>query len=215
MSKQITITIIGVGSVGSIVLLIPAIMSRSLPFKLVLWDKDIVSPHNPTNQLYRFQDVGEADAPSYKVDALSEMLNYLSSSLEIQKVKAFADEESILSEITVVAVDSMKARKKIFQAARFNPYVALYIDARSGGNLAAVYALDPRNADDVKRYEKTLYSDADASAAPCADPSTVQTLFAIAEAIFTKIIIFRKERIAHFSMTLINNENLTTIVTST
>ena len=176
MVKQ-KITVIGAGSLGSFFLLLIAKMASAFGWEITAYDFDVVEKHNTLNQLYSNSDVGK-----FKVEALKNTIKS-QTGREINIVNERVNDKSGLSGIVVVLVDNMLARKEIFEACKNNYNVTYYIEARSGGDMASVHALDPRDPDSIELYEKTLYSDARAVPAPCADQTTVPTLWAVATAI--------------------------------
>lgn len=205
--KMQTVTLIGAGSIGSITALLLALIARNIPLRFLIYDFDTVALHNPINQLYRNKDIGSEDTPVYKVAALQKILQDFSSA-EIIVCQENVGPETILGGIVVVMVDSMRERKSIFAASRYNAVIPLYIDARSGGKFAVIYGLDPRDPDDITLYEKTLYSDEKASPAPCADARTIPTLFAIASVIARIINEFLEKELKRFSESLINYQSM-------
>lgn len=176
MNKQ-KINIIGAGTLGSFVALLLAKMLGE-ERKIIGWDKDLVVEHNTLNQLYRQEDVG-----LYKVDALKKTVGYLSG-IKLAIRKTMVGRGTNLSGIVIVLVDNMEARREIFEACKYRADVSLYIEARAGGDGALVYALrPPHNPDWVRRYEKTLYSQAAGIPAPCATRETLDVSWLVAASI--------------------------------
>lgn len=190
---------IGAGSIGSFAAQLLAILSRNLEFELALYDFDIVEPHNTVNQLYWKNDLGGGKKKPLKVVRLKKILRRFSN-VAVSICKKRVVEKTALSEIVVVMVDSILSRKKIFQAVRYNAGVHLFIDARSGGKFATVYAFDPRIADNVRQYEKTL--EGSAAPPPCADARTLPVLSIIAGVI--GYYVAQEKMPLRFSRTLIN-----------
>lgn len=190
---------IGAGSIGSFATQLLAILSRNLEFELALYDFDIVEPHNTTNQLYWKNDLGGGKKKPLKVVRLKKILRRFSN-VAVSTCRKKVAEDTVLSEIVVVMVDSIASRKKIFQAVRYNASVHLFIDARSGGKHAIVYAFDPRIRDNVRQYEKTL--EGTPAPPPCADARTLPVLNIIAGVIGYYVI--QEEIPLRFSKTLIN-----------
>lgn len=199
--KPRIVNLVGAGSIGSFTDFLLAIMGRNIPTHLLIWDYDKVEPHNQVNQLYRSEDAECCSPISFKVDALKEILGKFSN-VDILVFKDKVGEETELRGNTVVMVDSLEERRKIFKAVKYRASVPLYIDARSGGERAVVYAFDPRDIDQVLRYEKTL--EGYGSPAPCANPDTIPTLFAIASVIARMLDEFTKSKVAIFTEVLIN-----------
>lgn len=170
------IQIIGAGSIGSYVAVLIGKLASAFDCAVTIFDFDRVETHNQLNQLY-----GPRHAGALKVNALSEILSSVGAPIIpiAQKVEDNFEPNGIV----IVCVDSMEERKKIFARCAYRANVPLYIDARTGEDLALVYSLDPRNPDLVARYRGTLYSDSDAHPAPCANQRTIPTLFVVAACI--------------------------------
>jgi len=141
-----------------------------------------------------------------KVEALRNLLQILGDAdITISDERIMKD--SKLDGIVIVLVDSMKSRKAILEAARYRANIPLVIEARSGGDVAAIYAFDPRNPDSLRRYEDTLHDDEEAVPAPCADSQTVDIIFVIASLIGRFMALHAKGKLNGFIEALINFEN--------
>jgi len=205
-----TVNIIGAGSLGSFTALLLAKMARAFSWELRLFDFDSVEAHNLRNQLFREADVGVS-----KVAALADILRLLcGETLALSATEAKIDNETFLRDAIIVLVDNMKTRREAFEAAKYRADVSLFVDARSGGSAAMVYALNPRDPDQVRRYEETLYNDEEAVPAPCADERTAPTIFAIAAAIARILALYENDALAGFIETLINFEQLPNLKSS-
>lgn len=169
--RQAKIQMIGAGSLGSYTALFLASMGFN---RIEVWDDDMVEFHNRRNQLFRVEDFQKP-----KVTALQELVRYLTG-IEIMPRNARANQDTEFAGVVVVMVDSMAARKTIFEAVKYNPRVHLFVDARSGGYDALVYAVNPMDPDGVKRYEESLYSDEEAAPIPCSDQTTLSTVWTVA-----------------------------------
>lgn len=199
------ITIVGAGSLGSFTALLLAKMAKGLNWSLRLCDFDKVETHNQRNQLFKRADVGRS-----KVEALKDLLEIISD-VDISISTGRITAESELDGIVIALVDSMKSRKEIFEAVKYCANVPLLVEARSGGDVAVIYAFDPRDPDNVKIYESTLHSDAEAVPAPCADPQTVDIIFEIAALIGKLLSLHSKGKLRGFFEVLINFEDLPSI----
>ena len=210
MTRPTRITIIGNGSLGSFTSLLLAKMAPAYNWRIHLVDHDTVENHNLLNQLYREEDVGKE-----KPEALLDILSTLAERAPVASSVARVDSSSELTGIVITLVDSMQARKEIFAACAYNLSIPLYIEARSGEKGALVYAFDPRDPDCVRRYEKTLYSDAVADPAPCATEQTIPILWAVA-AIIGKLVSRLSKQVvskSEFVEALIGMDNLPNIST--
>ena len=174
-SKELCI--VGNGSLGSFAALLIGKMASLFGWRMRFLDFDKVERHNLQNQLFREKDIGR-----HKSEALAELIAEMSSASPKAEV-AKATELTPFRGAVVVLVDNMAAREAAWLACRYNYNVHFFVDARSGGDLALVYAFDPRDPDCVTRYEESLYGDTEADAAPCANPRQAPILFFVASVI--------------------------------
>lgn len=157
------ITVIGSGSIGSSLLLGLAKMGCQ---NLTVYDSDKVEDHNIANQFYRLKDIGK-----YKVKAAQDIVKIFSGTLLKIKNQRWKDQK--LSGIICVSVDSMRTRKEVFEKAKYNALINLLIEGRMGGLVGYVYCIKPFDPDDIKFYEKALYSDAEAEVLPCTQETII------------------------------------------
>jgi molybdopterin/thiamine biosynthesis adenylyltransferase len=164
-------TLVGAGGIGSVVAL--ALVKMGVR-RLEVWDPDIVEEHNLPNQLYRLSDVGRP-----KVEALADICREFAG-VSITPRQARFPVPSMPRGIVISGVDSMSARSEIWQQIVYNPLVPLYVEGRMGAEEGRVYAVVPHNPDEVARYGRTLYSDEEASEAPCTARATGYNAFFLA-----------------------------------
>ena len=81
-----------------------------------------------------------------------------------------------ISGITISGVDSMDARIAIWKKLKFNMRVPLYIDARMGGEVMMLVAVNPFDINDIKRYEASLYPSKEAAKIRCTQQAIIYTL---------------------------------------
>lgn len=182
--------IVGNGSLGSFTALLLSKIAWEFPWRMVLIDFDSVEDDNLINQLYRTTDVKQS-----KPNALREILLQFTPHLSVDTSSTRVDAGFLFQGIVVVLVDTMHARREIFDACAFNAAVPFYIEARSGGTAAIVHALDPRNPDSVHRYEKMLHSDESGIPAPCADALTTPMLYMVGAVIGRLLVRYEKSLI--------------------
>lgn len=203
-ARKQDLNIIGNGSLGSFAALVLLKMTRAFGWRLKLFDFDIVEAHNVRNQLYREEEVSAS-----KTEALTSLLKLLGGvDAPVEPVSGRVDRTTPLHGVVVVTVDKMKERREAFEAAKYRADIDRFVDARSGGDAAMVYALDPRDPDQVRRYEETLYSDEEAVPAPCADERTIPIIFAIAAAIARLLALHAEGKLHGFIEILVNFEKL-------
>jgi hypothetical protein len=148
---------------------------------LTIWDFDTVEEHNIANQLYPIDAVGKL-----KVEALSAVVEGFGGLRPQVVPKAFAAEERV-SGVVCACVDTMEARRQIWQAVRFKPAVSLYLDARVAGEIGVLYTVKPCDIHQVRFYEQTLYSDEEALDLPCTERSIIYNGFFVAALMVSQI----------------------------
>lgn len=159
------IHVIGAGAVGSFTVLALAKMGFD---DITVQDFDTIEIENLNCQFYRRSDIGKL-----KVVALQELVE------DFTCVKIKTDTTRYIGGgpmdgIVIAAVDSMEARKCIWSAHKGKAVgTKLFIDPRMGAESALVYAVKPVVQDDIKSYEKSLYSDERALHERCTAKATV------------------------------------------
>jgi molybdopterin/thiamine biosynthesis adenylyltransferase len=142
--SSLNVTLIGAGGIGSATALTLAKMGvRSFE----VWDKDFVSEENIATQLHKPSGIGKA-----KVSALREILDEFSDEIDYFKgypltVNCFSD---IGNQVVISAVDSINARKDIWQAL-----------VTPGGNARFDWYLDARMAAEEFQLHIVHYDDLD------------------------------------------------------
>jgi hypothetical protein len=166
------ISIIGCGAIGSFT----AIALAKMGFKKMhLYDGDIVGIENVGVQLFGPPHIGMP-----KVHALKELLLTLTTtkSEDIFTYPDMVDNTTPIKRlITVVGVDSMKARKLIWN--KLGGKVPLLIDGRIGGQISRVFTVR-NDYTSMNNYAETLYSDEEAVELPCAERNVADVAFFVA-----------------------------------
>lgn len=140
----------------------------------MLFDKDKIEPHNLPNQFYLMRHNGKE-----KTKALKELLRLFSNDVvEVKTYGKFTKKTALPYEIIVVAVDNMKYRKIAFENSKM--FAEVFIDGRMGGQVFRLYTIDVRNEEDIKLYEKSLYSDEAAVDEKCTERSIMFNTMGIA-----------------------------------
>jgi hypothetical protein len=150
-------TIIGAGSVGSQVACMLAKMGVPA---LTIWDGDTIESHNVPMSAYRAGDIGVR-----KVDALGELIAE-QSGLRIEKIARMYAGEPLRGAV-VASVDSMEARKAIWEAVKLDPAVDVLVDTRTAAELVSVFAVRPCDPEDIDFYERFLYPSSEAVRPMC------------------------------------------------
>lgn len=199
------VTIIGCGAIGSFLGLQLAKMGLE---NITVFDHDEVSIENMSNQFFRFKDIGRNKAGalySMILDFTGVPINYYRRKFGEQTTDA-----GKLHGIVVVAVDSMEARRMIYESIKATGFNVKYIiDPRMSAEFFTQFTINPFDPKDMETYEKALFSDADAVQERCTAKSTVYTA-SLAAGIVTKTIknIMLKQaypRVTHWNIASSNN----------
>lgn len=160
------IHIIGAGAVGSFTALALSKMGFA---DITVFDFDKIEVENMNCQFYRTNDIG-----TLKVEALQSLVRDFTGVKINVKKKPYAT--GLLDGIVISAVDSMKARRLIWENHKERALATrIIIDPRMGAEFATVYAMNPMNPEDIKSYEKTLHTDEQAERERCTAKSTIYT----------------------------------------
>lgn len=172
---SVPIVIVGAGGIGSLTTLAFAKVGFH---DLHVWDFDKVETHNLANQFYRLRDVGQ-----YKCDALKSIIEEFEG-IKIENYCIRFDAHSHIPQnaIVVMAVDSMSARKEIYEyvAMKSTSMPRLIIDGRMGGNQLEVYTCNLFDRADRRMYNNSLCTDAEAADIPCTQKAVMYNVLSIA-----------------------------------
>lgn len=141
-------TVIGVGSVGSEVVMMLAKLGVS---DITVYDHDEVESHNLPMSAY-----GIGDLARYKVEALAERVKRETGVTISTNRKKYASEK--LKGSVVCCVDKMQEREVVFAGVSGNPLVDVFVDTRVAGNLISVFAIRPSRKEDLEYYGMHFYS---------------------------------------------------------
>jgi len=151
------VTLIGAGSVGSQA----AVMLAKIGVAdLRVFDGDHVESHNIPMSAFGIRDLG-----LYKVQALERII-LEQSDLKIDGVAAMYGGEPLKGSV-VACVDTMEARRSIWDQAKMNPNVDILVDTRLAGEFVSVFAVDPCDPEDIAYYEHFLYPSSEALTPTC------------------------------------------------
>ena len=156
MLSNTPVHVIGCGATGSSLAF--SLCKLGVP-KIYLYDADKVESHNIANQMFRYTDVDKNKAEALK-ERLDVMLSYPET--KIEAVPEFVTKESghMLRGIIFNVVDSMEARKEIYEAyVKANFSCEHYIETRMGLKMVKVYSINGTSKKECDFYEKTLHSD--------------------------------------------------------
>ena len=159
------VTIIGAGATGSWLALQLAKMGIE---NLLVYDEDTIEQHNLPNQMFPITLLGRN-----KASATGELVNFFTRSNIKTIPNYYKDDE--LDGIVVMAVDSMAARKEIYQHCQ-NGNVELIIDPRCAAQLFRIYSIYPDLSMDREYYESELHDDSEAMQTRCTNRSILFTV---------------------------------------
>lgn len=177
--KNLTVAIVGVGAIGSCV----AIELAKLGFmRFQLYDFDKIEEHNLSNQFFKNSQLG-----MLKTEATAELIReFGDKKLQVILGGKVTKDTLISAPIVVVCTDNMKVRKLVYRLAHIS--TDYFLDARMGGQVYRVYAVDMNNEEDKKFYEKTLYDDKNATDVPCTERSILFNIFGVASMVGNNLV---------------------------
>lgn len=171
--KKKTVTLAGVGGIGSYV---GFLLARMKPAFMFIYDDDIVEAVNMSGQLY-----GQSDLGRPKVSALAGMIrNYAGYGNVFAMTERFTN-ESEASDIMICGFDNMAARRLFFnkwvnhvqskpEEERKN---CLFIDGRLAAEEFQVLCIKGDDEYNINRYnDEFLFSDAEADETICSYKQT-------------------------------------------
>jgi len=161
------VDIIGVGAVGSKIAMEIAKLGAK---EIHLWDADIVEGHNIANQAFHLDDIG-----SSKVSAMAAHIKK-ATGIEAVAHEEYLEEgsEAELGDYVFLAVDTMKARRFIFETFLKNNFTTSFVvEVRMGVEELRVYGFNPCKRQDILSWVKTLVDDEETVESACSAKTTV------------------------------------------
>lgn len=172
------VVIVGAGAIGSFTALTLAKMGVE---DITVYDDDGVSEENISNQFYRINDIRQ-----YKVDALQSVLLAFAGVNIKPIMERYTAQPLSLRGTVIAAVDSMSARRTIWEQFVNQAECVNYIEARMGAELGQVFTLrKPLRKEDIAFYdnENILYPDSKVAPLPCTAKSIIYNVLMIASLI--------------------------------
>lgn len=169
---DVSITLVGCGAIGSSV---GELIARMGFDRINLIDFDKVEEHNLANQLYNYDDIGKT-----KVQALKEKIKRINPHAEVDAMVGKIEDttKDIPGNIIMMCTDNMKARKDTFNIFKAQK-IDFFIDGRMGGLLYHVYCVNSHNQGDIKHYEDSLFTDAEATQMRCSVRGIIYNTFGV------------------------------------
>jgi molybdopterin/thiamine biosynthesis adenylyltransferase len=183
---EMPIHVIGCGGIGSAVALYAAKMGAQ---NITVWDFDIFEIHNLPNQMCRIKDLNKN-----KAEAVADMIKDFED-IEVEPIPEKFDGDIEPNAVVIMAVDSMKARKEIWEMLK-KSMANIVIDGRMGLTALNVYSVIPTNKLQVNFYEKTLWNDEEVAEVPCTAKATIFTAGTIASLICGHLAKLAKKEIS-------------------
>jgi molybdopterin/thiamine biosynthesis adenylyltransferase len=165
--EGVDIDLVGAGALGGAILLCLGKMGFGIRNRLTLTDFDCCEAHNLATQWFRPSHVLLKEP---KVDALGEMMA-LVCEREITTVKGrfTGDEPRPVGPVVILAVDSLRERRRIWERLRQRDDVRLLLDARMGAEVLELYSVD-LTRDDPAAYAASLRDEGEPFEEPCTRP---------------------------------------------
>ena len=191
-AKSISVTLAGVGGIGSWTSLLLSRISTSI--RLNLYDDDKVEVVNLAGQMFSSNQVG-----LYKVYAAQEVIRYFSGSYCNASNFRISPTSNIYDKIVICGFDNMEARKllynkwkalaKSFSTAEQGEF--LFIDGRMNAEEFQIFSIVGDDDYNMKRYEEEfLFSDAEVAPAVCSYKQTTYCASMIASFIVNSLVNF-------------------------
>jgi len=174
-----SVSVVGAGGIGSPTIL--GLARLGVP-KIHVFDDDEVEAKNVTNQSYLSEDVGKdkAVAIAYQAADINPEADI------IQYEKRVTEDDVLVGDIVISAVDSMSSRKTIFDVAKKSPVPRYLIDGRLGGELIVLHIVNLSDKDHVEYYlsDDVMFEDKEMESNVC----TARTIIDVSNAVSALII---------------------------
>jgi hypothetical protein len=162
-TQDVTLNIIGVGATGSNIGLLCAKMGFH---SFRVFDPDIVESHNLPNQAYDSCDIN-----TKKVDAFERVLTTFNPLIKVEKHDYYFDSSQhtdlLIDGPLLLTVDSMKARKDIYNAFENNFEIQNVFEPRMGFTYAELNIIDNFSASQLREWVTNLKTDEEIPESAC------------------------------------------------
>lgn len=164
------VTIVGAGGIGGPTTLALAKLGVK---RIKVYDSDRVEEHNQPNQMFGRRDIGR-----YKVHALADAVEPIGD-VVLDYIDRKFNKRSAVGDVLISAVDSMDARRMIFNR-WLETDSRWLIDGRIGEEVIRVYTVDAEDASAVAQYDATLIPQAMVPTARCTHAAVIDVMFTVA-----------------------------------
>lgn len=182
-TPNLHVSVVGVGGIGSLAAIL--ISKLGIP-KMTLIDPDTFEAHNIPNQFAPIQSVGQAKA---------KVIGALCRGFGVAEVTAivgvFRDYPYSLNGVVVTGLDSMAARKNLWNTLRMegiNRNARWLVDGRLNGLEFTVWTVNTQDAKSRELYEQNaLYTDEEGDSLPCTGRGVIDVSALIAGTIARQV----------------------------
>lgn len=152
--QDLEVTLVGAGRSGSFITLVLAMLG----VRVRVYDPDVLGPENQGRQLYRKCDIAAARP---KVVALRRLVRSMVPGARItgHETAFTGHADQPRNPVVIVAVDTMRERRRIWEALHAAPSLLLVVDVRLGPGQVRLHEVRFDEAGDVEDYEASLHAD--------------------------------------------------------
>jgi sulfur carrier protein ThiS adenylyltransferase len=172
---KLSASVVGCGAIGSFV----AVGLAKMGVKdQTIFDMDKVEIENLPVQLHSKSGIGRE-----KTEMTAEMIREsCPEDVDVATKGEWHATDSLKTDIVVAAVDSLPVRKAIWESVKYDDSVKILVDARIGGTAMKLFAVNPIDQDDIKKYDASFPTgDMEGSELPCTERGVIDvSLFASA-----------------------------------
>lgn len=177
------IHLIGAGGIGTHAML--ALIELGAE-EVHVWDDDIVVPHNrPTQFMYSKSDIGQP-----KVLGIKRFVESQDFDVTIIPHERRVDAQAKLTGIVISGVDDLLERRAIWQAVRGTSLIPFYFDGRIRDAHVQAFTIKPTDPIEVKRYEKWLRLDEQATDQSCTTRQNPHSALRVAQVLSINLTSF-------------------------
>lgn len=167
------VTIIGTGASGSGIGILLA--KLGVP-KIILYDEDVISEHNVSNQYFRGDSIGEKKVFALEREMYNMSPQYFKPSITI-KDKFFSEGDTVETDIVFLCVDSLEVRESIVRQLYRDGYRKWVIDTRMAGEYYEIRTVDMNNNKEIDDYIVSTLSTPREE--PCTARSVIYTVMSM------------------------------------
>lgn len=169
--SRVTATVVGAGAIGSH--FVEAVAKLGIG-TVHLYDDDTVEAHNLANQGFYLTELGKNKAVALK-ERLEPGTGIV---IHAHEARVTADTELVHTDLFVCAVDSMAARKTLWEKWKAAP-TEVFLDHRMAAQAGSIFVVRKDDAGDIGHYEANLWTDEEVVQEKCTERSTIYCAYGI------------------------------------